>query len=62
MKADPRRVRGQKKMAQIAQIPAIDPPDDFVATTIDRVFGELWQRPGLSDRERHKIVVAAVFL
>ena len=55
-----RRERGKRKLEQIAQLPAFDPVDDFTAATIDQVFGELWQRPGLSDRERRLLSLAIV--
>ncbi|MEM9178022.1 MAG: carboxymuconolactone decarboxylase family protein [Myxococcota bacterium] len=58
MKDDPRRERGKARMAQVSGLPAFDPPDAFTAATCDVVFGELWQRPGLPDRERRMITIA----
>ena len=43
--AESRWERGKQKMTEIAQVPPFDPPDAFTAATIDRIFGELWQRP-----------------
>lgn len=55
-----RRERGKRKLEEIARVEATDPPDAFVATTIDQVFGELWQRPGLVDRDRRLLSLAIV--
>jgi 4-carboxymuconolactone decarboxylase len=55
-----RRERGKRKFEAIAQLPAFDPPDAFTAATLDRIFGDLWQRPGLSDRERRLLSIAIV--
>jgi 4-carboxymuconolactone decarboxylase len=58
--AESRRERGKQKITEIAQVPAFDPPDAFTAATIDRIFGELWQRPGLGDRDRRLLTLAIV--
>lgn len=55
-----RRARGMEKLTEVARLPAFDPPDSFVAATIDSVFGELWTRPGLPARERRMITLAVV--
>lgn len=55
-----RRERGKQKLEAIAQVPAFDPPDAFTAATVDQVFGDLWQRGGLSDRERRLLSIAVV--
>lgn len=60
MSDESRRERGKQKLAAIAQVPAFDPPDAFTAATLDQVFGDLWQRPGLSDRERRLLSIAIV--
>jgi 4-carboxymuconolactone decarboxylase len=60
MADDSRRERGKRKMEAISQVPAFDPPDVFTAATVDQVFGNLWQRPGLSDRERRLLSIAIV--
>ena len=60
MADDSRRERGKRKFEAITHLPAFDPPDAFTATTLDRIFGELWQRPGLSDRERRLLCIAVV--
>ena len=57
MAADERRRRGKSKMAEIAQIPEMEPSDAFVAASVDQVFGWLWQRPGLADRDRRLITL-----
>lgn len=55
---DERRRLGKAKIAEIARVPAFDPPDAFTAATTDQVFGELWQRPGLGDRDRRLISIS----
>jgi len=55
-----RRRLGKQKLEQIAQIPAFEPADQFMAETLDHVFGELWQRPGLPDRDRRLLSIAVV--
>ena len=55
-----RRARGMEKLKEVARVPAFDPPDAFVAATVDSVFGELWTRPGLPNRERRMITLAVV--
>lgn len=58
MADDERRARGRAKMSEIARIPEIEPTDAFMAFTTDQVFGELWQRPGLPDRDRRLVTIA----
>ncbi len=58
MADDTRRELGKERMAEVSGIPAFDPPDAFTAATCDQVFGELWQRPGLPDRDRRMITIA----
>ena len=60
MSDESRRERGRRKFEAIVQVPAFDPPDAFTAATLDQVFGDLWQRPGLSDRERRLLSIAIV--
>jgi len=55
-----RRARGIEKIEEIARMSAFDPQDAFAAATIDSVFGELWQRPGLPVRERRLLSLATV--
>lgn len=55
-----RRARGKRKMEQIAGIPPFDPPDAFMAGSIDQVYGDLWTRPGISDRDRRLLSIAIV--
>lgn len=57
---DDRRQRGIRKMQEVSQLPAIEPQDAFMAINIDQVFGDLWHRPGLSDRERRLLSIAVV--
>ena len=58
MANDERRELGKARMAEVSGLPAFDPPDAFTAATCDVVFGELWQRPGLPDRDRRMITIS----
>ena len=60
MEESDRRERGRRKLEEISQLPAPEADDVFAATTIDEVFGGLWQRPGLSDRDRRLLSLAIV--
>ena len=58
MANDERRRLGKAKMSQIARMPELEPGDAFTRATTDVVFGELWQRTGLPDRERRMVTIA----
>lgn len=55
---DERRRRGLEKFTEVAGLPAMEPPDAFVAATIDHVFGEVWQDDALSVRDRRLMTLA----
>lgn len=46
------RKRGLEKFTEVTQVPAIEVTDQFVAENMDQCFGGLWDRPGLTQRER----------
>ncbi len=55
--------RHQTGLRQFAEVMTFEPPDDDSPTTknlIDFVFAEVWQRPGLSRRDRRFITLACV--
>jgi len=55
-----RRARGLEKLEEVARVKAFEPQDAFMAASIDTIFGELWQRPGLATRERRMLSLAVV--
>lgn len=53
----PQRRRGLEKMEQVYGFEMTDGEGDFFALTADHLFGEIWQRPGLSDRDRRLLLI-----
>jgi len=54
------RRRGLEKMEQVYGFDMADAdPDsgDFFRYTADHLFGDIWQRPGLSDRDRRLLLI-----
>lgn len=51
------RRRGLEKMEQVYGFEMNDMDGDFFAYTADHLFGEIWQRPGLSDRDRRLLLI-----
>ncbi len=54
------RRRGLEKMEQVYGFEMSDPGDgggDFLRITVDHLFGDIWQRPGLSDRDRRLLLI-----
>jgi 4-carboxymuconolactone decarboxylase len=54
---DDRRSRGLAKMSEVYGWDVTDGPGDFFGLTVEHLFGEIWQRPGLSDRDRRLLVI-----
>ena len=57
----PDRAKGRAKMQEVYNF-TVDPDDvagDFVAYTVDHLFGDVWCRPGL-DRERRRLLTIGV--
>lgn len=54
------RKRGLEKFTEVTQVPAIEVADQFVAENMDQCFGALWDRPGLTRRERRFLSLASV--
>lgn len=46
------RRRGLEKMEQVYGFDMTDGDGDFFRYTAEHLFGDIWQRPGLSDRDR----------
>jgi 4-carboxymuconolactone decarboxylase len=51
------RRRGLEKMEQVYGFEMNDMAGDFFGYTADHLFGEIWQRPGLSDRDRRLLLI-----
>jgi 4-carboxymuconolactone decarboxylase len=51
------RRRGLSKMEQVYGFEMNDMDGDFFRYTADHLFGEIWQRPGLSDRDRRLLLI-----
>ena len=51
------RARGLRKMEQVYGFDMTDGSGDFFAYTADHLFGDIWNRPGLSDRDRRLLLI-----
>ena len=51
------RRRGLRKMEQVYGFDMTDGEGDFFRYTADHLFGDIWQRPGLSDRDRRLLLI-----
>jgi len=52
-----RRRRGLERMEEVYGWEMQDGPGDFFGYTADHLFGEIWNRPGLSDRDRRLLLI-----
>lgn len=57
---DERRQRGLDKMAEVYGWEVNDGPGDFFGYTVEHLFGEIWQRPGLTNRDRRLLLIGLV--
>ena len=48
---------GKAKFEEIYPLKASAEPTDFERIMYERLFGEIWQRPGLSTRDRRLMVI-----
>ncbi len=58
----PDRDGGRKKMTEVYNF-TVDPESlegDFVAYTVDHLFGDVWSRPGLSVPERRFVTIGVL--
>jgi 4-carboxymuconolactone decarboxylase len=56
--SDPeKRRRGLETMAQVYGWEVADGPGDFFHYTVEHLFAEIWQRPGLSMRDRRLLLI-----
>jgi 4-carboxymuconolactone decarboxylase len=51
------RRRGLERMEQVYGFDMTDGAGDFFAITADHLFAEIWNRPGLSDRDRRLLLI-----
>ena len=51
------RRRGLEKMEQVYGFEMTDGEGDFFRYTVEHLFGDVWQRPGLSDRDRRLLLI-----
>lgn len=51
------RRAGLLKMEQVYGFEMSDGPGDFFGYTADHLFARIWQRPGLSDRDRRLLLI-----
>lgn len=51
------RRTGLEKMEQVYGFEMNDMEGDFFRYTADHLFGDIWQRPGLSDRDRRLLLI-----
>lgn len=51
------RARGLRKMEEVYGFDMTDGQGDFFRYTADHLFGDIWNRPGLSDRDRRLLLI-----
>jgi 4-carboxymuconolactone decarboxylase len=51
------RRRGLEKMREVYGWDVQDGPGDFFGYTVEHLFGEIWSRPGLDQRERRLLLI-----
>jgi len=51
------RRRGLEKMESVYGFDMTDGAGDFFAITADHLFAEIWNRPGLTDRDRRLLLI-----
>ncbi len=54
------RRRGLAKMTEVYGWDVSDGPGDFFGYTVEHLFGEIWQRPGLTNRDRRLLLIGLV--
>jgi 4-carboxymuconolactone decarboxylase len=52
-----RRRRGLERMEEVYGFDMSDGPGDFFGYTADHLFADIWNRPGLSDRDRRLLLI-----
>ncbi|ROO90558.1 4-carboxymuconolactone decarboxylase [Actinocorallia herbida] len=54
---DERRARGLEMMSRVYGFDVDEARGDFMETTVDHLFGDIWSRPGLSFRDRRLLLI-----
>jgi 4-carboxymuconolactone decarboxylase len=52
-----RRARGLERMGEVYDFEVSDGPGDFYGYTLEHLFGDVWERPGLSLRDRRLLLI-----
>ncbi len=52
-----KRRRGLEKMEQVYGFEVKDGPGDFFGYTVDHLFADIWERPGLSVEQRRLLLI-----
>src|SRR5690606_26956070 len=52
-----RRARGIERMGEVYGFEVSDGPGDFYGYTLEHLFGDIWERPGLSLRDRRLLLI-----
>ncbi len=52
-----RRLRGIERMGEVYNFEVGDGPGDFYGYTLEHLFGEIWERPGLTVRDRRLLLI-----
>lgn len=53
----PLRAKGLRKMEEVYGFEMNDVEGDFLDYTVDHLFGDIWQRPGLTTRDRRLLLI-----
>lgn len=51
------RARGLARMGEVYSFEVGDGPGDFFGYTVEHLFGDVWERPGLSLRDRRLLLL-----
>lgn len=52
-----RRARGLERMGEVYNFEVTDGPGDFFGYTVEHLFGDIWEREGLSLRDRRLLLI-----
>lgn len=52
-----RRTTGLRRMAEVYDFEVSDGPGEFYGYTLEHLFGDVWDRPGLSLRDRRLLLI-----
>ncbi|MFM7508451.1 MAG: carboxymuconolactone decarboxylase family protein [Actinomycetota bacterium] len=55
--SDEQRQRGLERMGEVYSFEVSDGPGDFFGYTVEHLFGDIWERPGLSLRDRRLMLI-----